>query len=127
MRVDLESPIMAISEGARARVTVDGCMGRYGQWLVERRSESKGGPFRVWGVVWWWQWVVRQFAGDAISISDKVRSARHFPGPLASRLTLSPIRKRPFPHSHPSTSPSNAVLSSQAVMIQLLPASHLLL
>lgn len=49
MRVDLESPILAVSESARARVTVDGCMGRYGQWLRERRSESKGGPFRVWG------------------------------------------------------------------------------
>jgi len=47
MRVDLESPILAVSESARARVTVDGCVGRYGQWLRERRSESKGGPVRV--------------------------------------------------------------------------------
>jgi hypothetical protein len=49
MRVDLESPILAVAESARARVTVDGCMGRYGQWLRERRSESKGGPVRAWG------------------------------------------------------------------------------
>jgi hypothetical protein len=50
MRVDLESPILAISEGARARVTVDGCMGRYGSGLESDAVRARADLFEsgVW-------------------------------------------------------------------------------